>query len=64
MATVQEVTTALNSTAALVDKAKELRPMLVDLLKQATEERSHYYVASVVRECIALLNLIVADPHD
>lgn len=26
---------------------------LTDLLKQATTERSHYYVASVVREAIA-----------
>lgn len=31
---------------------------LVDLHKQATTERSHYYVASVVREAIAEIQML------
>lgn len=34
---------------------KELKGKLQDLLKQATEERSHYYVGSVIREVLAFL---------
>lgn len=35
------------------NKEMSLDEKLQDLLKQATEERSHYYVASVLREVIA-----------
>jgi hypothetical protein len=41
--------------------ASALTAKLVDLLKQATTERSHFYVASVVRECIAYIALTEAD---
>jgi hypothetical protein len=44
--------------------AGELTAKLVDLLKQATTERSHYYVASVVRECIAYLAVVEADARE
>jgi hypothetical protein len=30
---------------------------LMDLRKQATTERSHYYVASVVERCIGMLGI-------
>lgn len=35
---------------------------LADLLKQATEERSHYYVASVIKEAIADRERLKFDP--
>ncbi len=40
----------------LAHRSKELRPALLSLLKQATEERSHLYVAKVVCDCLALLD--------
>lgn len=35
---------------------EKLKVKLQDLLKQATEERSHYYVGSVIREVLAFLD--------
>lgn len=38
----------------------ELLAKLADLHKQATEERSHFYVGSVVRECDQHIRLLAA----
>lgn len=46
------------SKPTIVDSIEELLPRLYDLLHQATVERSHYYVGSILREVIVLLGHI------
>lgn len=38
----------------------ELLAKLADLHKQATEERSHFYVGSVIRECDQHIRVLAA----
>lgn len=40
-----------------------LRPKLEDLLKQATVERSHFYVGSVIRETLAFIAALTEEPQ-
>lgn len=44
--------------------AQAMVAKLEDLLKQATTDRSHFYVASCCREAIAVIQLLAPAPPD
>ena len=43
---------------------KDLIKRTKDLLKQATEEKSHYYVASILKEWLAFSGELVEKPSE